>query len=51
MPDRLKSRKLWVSLVTSGIMALLAGLKIELTPETIGAIVAPAVAFILGQSV
>ena len=47
---KMQSRKLWVAGITAGAMFLCGMLKIDLSPVQCAAIVAPAVAYILGES-
>ena len=48
--ERLKSRKLWVAVFAAALVPILKALDIEATPAEIAAVIAPAVAYILGQA-
>ena len=47
---KMQSRKLWVALLTSAAVVACSVLKVDLSPVQCAAVVAPAVAYILGES-
>jgi hypothetical protein len=49
MLEKLKSRKLWIAVLTAALVALCKGLDLPLSEVEIGAMVAPAVAYIFAQ--
>lgn len=50
VPKRLQSRKFWVTVVTTVVMAINAFTNIELDIAAVLGVVLPAVAYLLGQS-
>jgi uncharacterized membrane protein (DUF441 family) len=49
MLDRLKSRKLWVTVFSSALVALVKGLGIEVSDEQIASVTAIVVAYVASQ--
>ena len=47
---KLKSRKLWIAVIAGALVPLFKAFDIELAPAEIIAVVAPALAYIFGQS-
>ncbi|MCK4795630.1 MAG: hypothetical protein KAV87_68510 [Desulfobacteraceae bacterium] len=50
MPERLRSRKLWVAMLTAGGMLIAAGMQVDLDFETLAGVLTPVVAYLMGQS-
>ena len=48
--QKLKSRKLWVSVFSSALLAFIVYMKPDVDPAQLATIVGPAVAYILGES-